>query len=124
MFSLQYISKQNYEYLEAYMRFFIAVIISLLCFVASLSQVPEINHKLGIYGGVNLNSHTADFYKLEGIPNCCPAFEDGSGMRFNAGILYENLLSNHFWLGARFGVMTLDGEMNKSEPIAIITHST
>ena len=104
MYSLQYIPKQNYEYLEAYMRFFIAVIISLLCYVASLSQVPEINHKLGIYGGLNLNSHTADFYKLQGIPNCCPAFEDGSGMVFNAGILCENRLTGNFLERDRSGI--------------------
>ncbi len=95
----------------------------LLVFSLSSAYSQETSTKLGIYGGLNLNSHTADFYKLQGIPNCCPAFETGDGMGFNAGILYEYRIMSNIWLGARLGIMTLDGELTKSEPTTIITPS-
>lgn len=97
----------------------------LLLIIFSITTLSASNDSLntskyGIYGGINLNTHSADFYKLRGIPNCCPNFESGSGIGFNAGLLYELKLANDFWLGARLGVMTLDGELIKEEPTTII----
>jgi hypothetical protein len=95
----------------------------LLVFSLSSAYSQEPSSKFGIYGGINLNSHTADFYKLQGIPNCCPAFEDGDGAGYNLGILYEYRLTGNFLLGARLGIITLDGELIRSEPTTIITES-
>ncbi len=97
-------------------------IIFILLLSASLASAnpDSINTKFGIYGGINLNSHTADFYKLKGIPNCCPNFESGDGIGFNAGLLIEYKLINDLWLGGRLGIMTLDGVLTKEEATMII----
>ena len=84
------------------------------------AQHDSVSSKMGIYGGININNHTADFYKLAGIPNCCPHFESGSGIGYNAGLLFEYKLNNSFWLGGRLGIMSLDGELTKEEPTTIL----
>lgn len=94
----------------------------MLCAITSYSK-DTLNHKLGVYGGYNLNFHTADFYKLAGIPNCCPEFRDGTGSGINAGILYEMRLSNQLWLGSRLGLITLNGTLKNDELTTIITQS-
>lgn len=91
------------------------IIIFLLIVTNSYSQPDSINNNYGIKGGINLNAHVADFYKLKGIPNCCPRFELGSGIGFNAGLIYEYKFANHFWLSVRLSVVTLGGELNKQE---------
>lgn len=86
----------------------------------TIAQENQKTNKYGIYGGLNYNIHTADFYKLAGIPNCCPAFESGSGLGFNAGFLYEHKINDGFWLSGRLGLMTLDGILKKNENTTII----
>lgn len=76
--------------------------------------------KIGLYGGIDYNIHTADFYKLQDIPNCCPHFTSGSGLGANFGALFEYRLSNSFWIGGRLGLMTLGGEMNEIETTLIM----
>ncbi len=96
---------------------FLTFLISItFCF----AQFESPTSKFGIFGGINLNSHSADFGKLKNIPNCCPKFESGSGNGFHAGILYERSISNSFWLGAKLGIITLDGELSKDEPTTIL----
>ena len=97
------------------------IAIIFLLFVSSISLFSnENNSKSGIYGGLDLNMHTADFYKLKGIPNCCPDFESGTGFGFNAGLLYEYRIGDKLWLGGRLGLMTLDGELIREEVTTII----
>ncbi len=92
-----------------------------LLFISSNSLISNENKdKIGIYGGLNFNMHTADFYKLKGIPNCCPDFESGTGFGFNAGLLYEYRIGNKLWIGGRIGLMTLDGELIREEETTII----
>ncbi|HRP02357.1 MAG TPA: OmpA family protein [Candidatus Kapabacteria bacterium] len=102
--------------------------LSLLIFFLILANIrvfPQdaLNHKLGIYGGINFNNHTADFYKLAGIPNCCPEFRDGTGSGWNGGLLYEMRLGNQFWLGSRLGLITLNGILKNEELTTIITQT-
>lgn len=98
----------------------IKIFILVLIF-ANITFAAEINNKFGIYGGGNLNIHSADFYKLAGIPNCCPNFQSGTGFGINAGLLYERKISNLFWFGGRIGILTLDGALIENEQTAIIT---
>lgn len=81
----------------------------------------EYNSKYGGYIGFNLNSHTANFSKLPGIPNCCPRFETGSGTGLNFGVLYEYKIANDFWIGNRLGIMTLDGTLSSIEKTTLNT---
>ena len=45
----------------------------------------------GVFAGVGLNQHTADFVGVDfpQIPSCCPRFETGSGFGYNFGFLYD-----------------------------------
>lgn len=101
----------------------LVLIFACLFAILDIYSQDTLNHKIGIYGGLNLNFHTADFYKLAGIPNCCRNFRDGSGTGINAGILYEMKLSDVFWLGSRLGLLTLDGTLKNEEPTTIITQT-
>lgn len=98
----------------------------ILLFILSLNMLYSQNTsktKYGVYGGYNLNSHSADFQKLEGIPNCCPEFRDGSGGGINAGLLFEYRLNPSFLIGARLGILSLDGLLKNEELTTIITNS-
>ncbi|OYT14671.1 MAG: hypothetical protein B7C24_17120 [Bacteroidetes bacterium 4572_77] len=76
--------------------------------------------KLGLYGGYNYNIHTADFYKLKNIPNCCKKFENGYGSGYNFGVLFEYKLSDKFALGLRFNAILLDGTLTASDTTRVI----
>lgn len=84
-------------------------------------EESENNSKYGGYIGFNFNSHTANFSKLPGIPNCCPRFEEGTGTGLNFGVLYEYKIADDFWIGTRLGVMTLDGTLSSIEKTTLNT---
>ncbi len=48
-----------------------------------------LRNRYGILGNYNLNRHSSDFSQLPGVTNCCPDFEDGEGIGFTAGLLFE-----------------------------------
>ncbi len=79
------------------------------------------NAKFGWFGSLNYNQYSADFFKLKNIPNCCPNFETGYGLGFATGIIYEYPITRQFWLGARFGIFNIKGELLKDEATTIIT---
>lgn len=72
---------------------------------------------LGAYLGYMANSHSADFNKLEGYPNCCPRFTDGSGSGVGVGLLLEYPLNNWLRITGRFGITGLSGDLAKTEKI-------
>lgn len=84
-------------------------------------QAINDSSKYGGYIGFNFNSHTANFTKLPGIPNCCPRFEEGSGTGFNLGILYEYKIAKDFWIGSRLGIINLDGTLTRTENTTLNT---
>ncbi|MDQ1266845.1 MAG: hypothetical protein QG635_1998 [Bacteroidota bacterium] len=47
------------------------------------------NHRFGAFIGLNLNSHSADFRALPGVPSCCPIFQSGFGTGLAIGGIYE-----------------------------------
>ncbi len=97
------------------------IIASLIFVVNAYSKTDTVNIKYGVYGGVNLNFHSAEFYKLDGIPNCCQGFENGDGLGFNAGILIDYRIAEKLFLAGRLGFMTLDGELIQEETTEIHT---
>lgn len=103
----------------------ILILIFTFCYNVILAQEEIQNNKnnsskYGIYGHMNLNWHSADFRKLPGVPNCCPRFENGLGIGFTAGILYEIPLSKLLTLDLRASYSSLDGELSKVEPTTVI----
>jgi outer membrane protein OmpA-like peptidoglycan-associated protein len=102
------------------MKIFTTVLTLFLSVSILFAETDSLNTKFGVYGGLNFNSHTADFYKLRGIPNCCPNFESGSGIGFNFGALVEYKLTKNWWLGGRAGVMSLNGKLTKEETTTIL----
>jgi outer membrane protein OmpA-like peptidoglycan-associated protein len=85
------------------------------------SQSDSSDSKYGIFGGVNINIHQADFKNLPGIPNCCPRFEEGTGIGYNFGILYEQSIANRIRIGARLGLQTFDATLKRDEETTLVT---
>ncbi|MBM2816209.1 MAG: OmpA family protein [Ignavibacteria bacterium] len=77
--------------------------------------LPE--YSLGIYGGVNLNLHSAGFSKLPDVPNCCPEFKSGFGLGYSLGLQYEKPFSRDLSLNIRLGITALGAELTKNEDI-------
>ncbi len=78
------------------------------------------SHSEGIYGGINLNLHGADFSKLPGIPNCCPKFTSGTGTGLAVGLMYEMPLRSWLFAHSRLGFSVLDAVLSEDELITII----
>ena len=70
---------------------------------------------IGISGGLNFNSHSADFSKLPGFENCCPVYENGSGSGMNLGLILEYPLSDIFALQIRPAYSSLSGDLTDEE---------
>ncbi|NQW30232.1 MAG: hypothetical protein HQ472_06950 [Ignavibacteria bacterium] len=86
---------------------------------AAMRADSTFKHTYGVYAGANWNSHSADFAKLAGIPNCCPIFESGSGTGFNLGALYEFSKSESIRVALRAGILTLNGQLQTNEATSI-----
>lgn len=71
--------------------------------------------RFGISGAYNMNSHTTDFRKFEGIPNCCPKFESGDGSGFTFGAFYDMFFSKMIGLQLRGDYSTKDGLLETVE---------
>ncbi|MBK9248094.1 MAG: OmpA family protein [Ignavibacteria bacterium] len=93
----------------------IAVITILLSLGTLCAQTLPSTERYGIFGGYNINFHSADFRALPGVPNCCPKFESGSGGGIAFGALYETALTRKFWLTFQAGFATLDAALNRKE---------
>lgn len=97
------------------------VLVSTLTSINRASAEDKNLDKYGFYGGWNLNIHSPDFYNLRSIPNCCPEFKTGFGMGPSAGFLYEYHMKDNYWIGARLGIMSLDGLLKKEETTTVNT---
>ena len=73
----------------------------------------------GLFGHVNLNSHTADFRALPGTPSCCPQYEDGSGTGFSIGGIYEWPLGGAFLLQLRAGYVDRSALLKAEEGMLV-----
>ena len=80
----------------------------------------------GIYGGLNLNQHTADFKNMPHAYSCCPGYESGSGMGVYISGMYALPLLTDWNLTLRFGYQSLDGKLKRNEAVYLDVpdHST
>src|SRR6185369_6854210 len=80
--------------------------------------------KYGIFGEFGLDQNTADFNKLQEIPNCCPKFTGGSGSGISVGGLLDLPFTPSLGMIFRGSFTTFSGNMQTIEPTTIITGNT
>lgn len=75
----------------------------------------------GIFGNSTFNFHSASFQSLPQIENCCSKFENGTGLDFSFGIIYNHKLNDVFSLEPRFSFIGFGGELisKENKPIVI-----
>ncbi len=78
----------------------------------------------GLYGHYALNTHTANFQQLPGVPNCCPRFETGHGIGLVVGALYEKPLATSFALQLRAGYQNLNAELVSIEATSVFQNGS
>jgi len=71
------------------------------------------------YGGISVNTHTADFRALPGVPNCCPDFESGSGIGALVGVRFEYPLASSLLLSIDMDYADGSARLSTREPVAI-----
>ncbi|MCX7737308.1 MAG: OmpA family protein [Candidatus Kapabacteria bacterium] len=94
-------------------RFVILILTYLILSQFSYSQSER--NSYGIFGHINLNSHTANFDSLSNCPSCSPGFRDGSGLGFSLGFLSNFILSESLFLDLRLGYFTRYGLLKRLE---------
>lgn len=71
----------------------------------------------GAYAGVNINTYNANFRELQGYPNCCLQFENGTGLGYAMGGLLQIPLNNSLYAGLRLGIHNPSGTLFSNENI-------
>src|SRR5690606_38343315 len=67
------------------------------------SPVEGSNVRYGLFGGINLALHTADFRALPGYPSCCPEYSSGFGLNPSVEGVFDLPLTSSLWLSLRAG---------------------
>jgi len=76
--------------------------------------------RYGVAGGVNINTHSADFRALPGVPNCCPRFTAGSGFGVAAGALAEFPFAFDFLFTLRAEYIDHRALLSEREAVTVI----
>lgn len=101
----------------------ISILLSFVNIVYSQKATPLIPEgdpnnlpRYGLFGNLNLNQHNANFTGRQlPFPSCCPKFEEGSGLGFSAGLLFEYPIINNLFIGLRAGYYSLNGKLIAEE---------
>ena len=97
--------------------------ISLIILLLALVQYHNVDAQdkpvwyWGTYAGVNINTHNANFRELQGYPNCCLQFENGTGLGYAMGGLLQIPLNNSLYAGLRLGIHNPSGTLFSNENI-------
>ncbi len=104
---------------------FLYILTALISFNFALSQKAnplkpeEIQNDMpryGLYGNLNLNQHNANFTGMQlPFPSCCPKFEEGSGIGFSVGLLFEYPVIKNLLIAIRGGYYSIDGKLKAEE---------
>ena len=78
----------------------------------------------GAFGDAAWNIHHANFQALPGIPNCCPLFENGSGLGGSFGFFYDYDAFGDGHLGVRAGLNLLDGTLKADEGVTLAVNGS
>lgn len=76
-------------------------------------------YAIGIFGATSLNSHSPDFSKLIGTPNCCSGFNSGSGIGLNIGMIFQYPINKKLELDLRASVLDLGADLISTQQIPI-----
>lgn len=76
-------------------------------------------YAIGIYGATGLNSHSVDFSKLIGTPNCCSGFESGTGIGLNIGMVFQYPITAKLELDLRASFLDLGADLISNQKIPI-----
>lgn len=77
--------------------------------------------RIGIFGGLSISTHSADFRALPGVPNCCPGFDGGSGLGPILGVGYETPISSSLLLSLNAGYVDHSALLSTRESVVLIT---
>ena len=69
----------------------------------------------GLFGGVGLNFHTADFQSLPGVDGCCSGYDVGGGLGYNFGLFYAVPISTSFDLDFRLIYAEMGATLSKTD---------
>ncbi|HCN05597.1 MAG TPA: hypothetical protein DIS79_08250, partial [Bacteroidetes bacterium] len=111
---------------------------SSLCFAATPPVQEETaklekayrSHSFGAFGGATLNNHTVDLKGLPDIPTCCSKFENGTGLGFAVGGLFDyNLgdargIADGLSIQARLAIMSGPAALSAEERTTVNTNGT
>lgn len=106
-------------------KFFLTLIVSLLilnsvAYSQEYTEEPYASRSsYGVFGGLNLNFHTANFQSFNGVPSCCQGFENGSGIGLVAGLFYNIPFSEDIDLSLRAKFSQLGGQLSRIENILL-----
>ncbi|MCX6139673.1 MAG: OmpA family protein [Candidatus Kapabacteria bacterium] len=91
---------------------------------ASIAYAQDLRPRYGLYAGVGMNLHSANFTALPNVPSCCPGYESGVGIA--PSIIAVGLwpMSDKFLLGARIGYSPLSGSLTRTEATRVIQGAT
>lgn len=92
-----------------YISFNLIVSSCVLC--SSYDSILEI----GLYGGITLNEHRADFYQLPRFPNYGPVYNSSNSLGFFFGISSDYKIVNFLSIGLNAGILPISTEFNTKE---------
>jgi hypothetical protein len=98
-----------------------------ICFIPSASraqqdQTPPPEPSKSSYGVVldgALNLQHSNFQELPGVPNCCPLFQNGSGLGGSFGLFYDYDAFGDGLLGVRAVWSLLGGKLSTTETVLV-----
>ena len=98
--------------------FGIAIAIIVLCNSTVFAQ-DTLRSRYGVFGGLSINAHSADFRALPGVPNCCPKFGSGTGVGPLFGLFYEMPLAIHLLFSLSASYVDHSALLSTTEPVAV-----
>ncbi len=99
---------------------FTFALLTAACVAPAFAQHDTLRPRWGVFGGLAINTHSADFRALPGAPNCCPRFESGSGLGPIVGAAYEFPVGNALLLSLGVGYADHSAILSTREPVAIV----
>jgi len=97
-------------------RLFFLFTASFLSYSSSFAQPEgEKTSQFGVFLDGGLNTHSANFQTLPGVPSCCPRYENGTGLGIAAGVYGDLFTTSLFSLEMRLGYTSLNSTLKADE---------
>ena len=86
----------------------------------SIAEQSDSLTSYGVYGGVGVNFHHAEFKALPDCPNCSPGFQTGSGSGVNLGLVFDMPIFDKGFFSTKLLFKDISGNLTRNEAITII----